>query len=316
MDWKHKRQSKIVKATLGAAVLGTLLGGYGSVWAADNIIVDGTQDGSQNPAVVADKTARVVGTGNTVNEGSEEVKIVGDGNTVTNSDRELIFGDDNSIIDRDIADTNGEVRANNVSDIIVGKGNTIQGHATWGERDVSATIIGNNNTGMGVVSGVVIGDNQEISGTSEAVIIGALSAEQREQGEVNAAGYNVVIGYGTVNNNGRSVVIGHRAAAGGIDQTVVGNGATFERDAGRFGSIYGVHNHVYLSDDTPKHNPDNPRGPEGQPIDGNGTHIIGAFNNAKAVNLALIYGSGNSVSHAEGYKAITNEDMDGGIKMI
>lgn len=313
MDWKHKRQSKIVKATLGAAVLGTLLGGYGTVWAADNIVVDGTQDGSKN-AVEADKSARVVGTENTVNKGSEEVKIVGDGNTVTNSDRELIFGDDNSIIDRDIADTNGAVRANNVSDIIVGKGNTIQGHATWGERDASATIIGNNNTGMGVVSGVVIGDNQEISGTSEAVIIGALSAEQRKQGEVNAAGYNVVIGYGTVNNNGRSVVIGHRATAGGTDQTVVGNGATFERDAGRFGSIYGVHNHVYLSDDTPKHDPDNPRGPEGQPIDGNGTHIIGAFNNAKAVNLALIYGSGNSVSHAEGYKAITNEDMDGGIK--
>lgn len=316
MDWKHKRQSKIVKATLGAAVLGTLLGGYGSVWAADNIIVDGTQDGSKN-TVEADKSARVVGTENTVNGGSEEVKIVGDRNTVTNSDRELIFGDDNSIIGRDVADTNGEVRANNVSDIIVGKGNTIQGHATWGKRDASATIIGNNNTVVGGSSGIIIGDNQKTHvAFTESIFIGGNTSNAVDQLNNNNYGNNsTVIGFETLTKGvGHSVVIGNRSTVGANHTTLVGLRSNIDTQSAMLSSVYGAYNRIENAeiDKTGFENWPDERLDNG--YDSAITSISGVYNNIKAASGTLILGSGNTVTNSDvkykDNKVLTNSMLD------
>lgn len=319
MDWKHKRQSKIVKATLGAAVLGTLLGGYGSVWAADNIIVDGTQDGSQNPAVVADKTARVVGTGNTIDDKSEEVKIVGDRNTITNSDRELIFGDDNSIIDRDIADTNGEVRANNISDIIVGKGNIIDGHDTWGGRYGSATIIGNNNEVVKGSYGIIIGDNQKIHDNfKDSIFIGGNTSNliDDKSNRNNSGSNSTVIGFETLTKGaGHSIAIGNRSTLGSHHTTLVGLRSNIDTQSAMLSSVYGAYNRIENAEidktgfeDFPDDMLDDILADLDNEYDSAITSISGVYNNIKAASGTLILGAGNTVTNSD-VKYKINEDL-------
>lgn len=298
MEWKHKRQSKILKATLGAAVLGALLGGYGSVWAAENIVVDGTQDGSKN-TVTADKTARVVGTGNTIDDKSEEVKIVGDRNKVTNSDRELIFGDDNSIIGRDVADTNKEVRANNISDIIVGKGNTIQGHTTWGDRHGATTIIGNNNEVIAGSYGIIIGDNQKINDKfKDAIFIGGNTSNtiDKELKRNNNGSNSTVIGFETLTQGaGHSIAIGNRSTLGSHHTTLVGLRSTIDTQSAMLSSVYGAYNRI-----------ENAKIDRGS--DSAITSISGVYNNLKAASGTLILGSGNTVTNSD-VKYKINKDL-------
>ncbi|SUP44181.1 YadA-like family protein [Veillonella criceti] len=291
MEWKHKRQSKIVKATLGAAVFGVLLGGYSSVWAADNIIVDGTQDGSKN-TVTVDKTARVVGTGNTIDDKSEEVKIVGDRNKVTNSDRQLVFGDDNEIINREMGIVDNSVRTT-ISDVVIGKGNKITDNEIYRKPYKAVTIIGNNNELKKAANTIVIGDNQTFgtSAPDSSIIIGSLTPEDVENGVINWAAANIAIGHGALNRAEESIAVGNRARTGYSNQLIMGNSSSFDEKTGTFGSIYGHMNRVENSEKINTFTS----------AKGASIQVTGSYNAVKDSTTSLVYGSGNKITNSQGY---------------
>lgn len=259
-------------------------------------------------ASTAAKDSLVIGTGSLIANNSLSSKVIGNGNNIENSMRQLVFGDDNTITNRDKA-TSRPARKDTMMDITIGKGNNLSGNYTWWDGSESVTVIGNRNKGEDIVSGVVIGNDQTIDGVSESVIIGSLTPNQIKNNQKNGAGYNVTIGYGTISSLGRATAIGHRTIAGGFDQTVVGNGSTFDPNSGWFGSMYGIHNKVSLNDNTYVE-PEQEANPLARPIDGAATHVVGGFNYAKSVNSAIIYGSGNKITNSAGYENKASIEVD------
>ena len=290
---------RVSKNALAAALTAFLL--TSSVaGAVDNVIVgnteapnavtdttDSTVVGIENK-VSKEKDDVIVGKKNTI-EDSEDVRVVGKGNTVTNSDRQNVFGDNNSITNRDAGAVSGYhgITRNGTSDLVIGRGNKIEGNDTYMKGYESLTVIGNNNETVNPTSGIVIGDNQTFGTIKESVIIGSMTPEEKASGKREQGGGSVVVGYNAQSGRGLNVAVGHSALALGHEGTVTGHNSVIEANQGSFpniwSSIYGVNNKITSNGNT---------------SNGIAGNIIGAWNKLDNADNSMIFGSGNILSHA------------------
>lgn len=268
--------------------------------AVDNVIVgnteapnavtdttDSTVVGIENK-VSKEKDDVIVGKKNTI-EDSEDVRVVGKGNTVTNSDRQNVFGDNNSITNRDagtVSRYHGITR-NGTSDLVIGRGNKIEGNDTYMKGYESLTVIGNNNETVTPTSGIVIGDNQTFHTIKESVIIGSMTPEEKASGKREQGDGSVVVGYNAQSGVGLNVAVGHSALALGYEGTVTGHNSVIEGNDNSFSnvwsSIYGVNNKITS---------------DGNTSNGLAGSIIGTWNKLDNADNSMIFGSGNILSHA------------------
>ena len=268
--------------------------------AVDNVIVgnteapnavtdttDSTVVGIENK-VSKEKDDVIVGKKNTI-EDSEDVRVVGKGNTVTNSDRQNVIGDNNSITNRDAGTVSGYhgITRNGTSDLVIGRGNKIEGNDTYMTGHESLTVIGNNNETVNPTSGIVIGDNQTFGTIKESVIIGSMTPEEKASGKREQGGGSVVVGYNAQSGRGLNVAVGHSALALGHEGTVTGHNSVIEANQGSFpniwSSIYGVNNKITSNGNT---------------SNGIAGSIIGTWNKLDNADNSMIFGSGNILSHA------------------
>ncbi|WP_337403338.1 ESPR-type extended signal peptide-containing protein [Dialister invisus] len=290
---------RVSKNALAAALTAFLL--TSSVaGAVDNVIVGNTEapnavtDTTDSTVVGIDnevskeKDDVIVGKKNTIKD-SEDVRVVGKGNTVTNSDRQNVFGDNNSITNRDAGTVSGYhgITRNGTSDLVIGKGNKIEGNDTYMTGHESLTVIGNNNETVNPTSGIVIGDNQTFGTIKESVIIGSMTPEEKASGKREQGGGSVVVGYNAQSGRGLNVAVGHSALALGHEGTVTGHNSVIEGNDNSFSnvwsSIYGVNNKITSNGNT---------------SNGIAGNIIGAWNKLDNADNSMIFGSGNILSHA------------------
>ena len=290
---------RVSKNALAAALTAFLL--TSSVaGAVDNVIVGNTEapnavtDTTDSTVVGIDnevskeKDDVIVGKKNTIKD-SEDVRVVGKGNTVTNSDRQNVFGDNNSITNRDAGTVSGYhgITRNGTSDLVIGRGNKIEGNDTYMKGYESLTVIGNNNETVNPTSGIVIGDNQTFGTIKESVIIGSMTPEEKASGKREQGGGSVVVGYNAQSGRGLNVAVGHSALALGHEGTVTGHNSVIEANQGSFpniwSSIYGVNNKITSNGNT---------------SNGIAGNIIGAWNKLDNADNSMIFGSGNILSHA------------------
>ena len=296
---KKSGRVRVSKNALAAALTAFLL--TSSVaGAVDNVIVgnteapnavtdttDSTVVGIENK-VSKEKDDVIVGKKNTI-EDSEDVRVVGKGNTVTNSDRQNVIGDNNSITNRDAGTVSGYhgITRNGTSDLVIGRGNKIEGNDTYMKGYESLTVIGNNNETVNPTSGIVIGDNQTFGTIKESVIIGSMTPEEKASGKREQGGGSVVVGYNAQSGRGLNVAVGHSALALGHEGTVTGHNSVIEANQGSFpniwSSIYGVNNKITSNGNT---------------SNGIAGNIIGAWNKLDNADNSMIFGSGNILSHA------------------
>lgn len=260
---------KVVKASLAAAVcLGLLVGGY-----------------TANAAIVGSQVF-VTGDGNTVSKSTSAI-VNGSQNTVTNSSGQTVIGDQNSVTDRNAGANSGkqDERYQNVSDLVIGKGNKISGNDTYMKGYESLTVIGNNNTAVNPSASILIGDNRHLSAAKESVTIGSMKPEERDVEDLEVAGGTVSVGYGAVANGGMGIAIGHNTKSAGMATTVVGSNSLIKSDAGGFSpmwsSIYGSFNAMTEDDNGSFAN-----------------SIVGTLNKVDRSTNTLALGSGNKVDHA------------------
>ncbi|WP_418470130.1 beta strand repeat-containing protein, partial [Dialister invisus] len=290
---------RVSKNALAAALTAFLL--TSSVaGAVDNVIVgnteapnavtdttDSTVVGIENK-VSKEKDDVIVGKKNTI-EDSEDVRVVGKGNTVTNSDRQNVIGDNNSITNRDAGTVSGYhgITRNGTSDLVIGRGNKIDGNDTYMKGYESLTVIGNNNETVTPTSGIVIGDNQTFHTIKESVIIGSMTPEEKASGKREQGGGSVVVGYNAQSGVGLNVAVGHSALALGYEGTVTGHNSVIEGNDKSFSnvwsSIYGVNNKITS---------------DGNTSNGLAGSIIGTWNKLDNADNSMIFGSGNILSHA------------------
>ena len=290
---------RVSKNALAAALTAFLL--TSSVaGAVDNVIVgnteapnavtdttDSTVVGIENK-VSKEKDDVIVGKKNTI-EDSEDVRVVGKGNTVTNSDRQNVFGDNNSITNRDAGTVSGYhgITRNGTSDLVIGRGNKIEGNDTYMKGYESLTVIGNNNETVTPTSGIVIGDNQTFHTIKESVIIGSMTPEEKASGKREQGDGSVVVGYNAQSGVGLNVAVGHSALALGYEGTVTGHNSVIEGNDNSFSnvwsSIYGVNNKITS---------------DGNTSNGLAGSIIGTWNKLDNADNSMIFGSGNILSHA------------------
>ena len=298
-DSEKKWGVRVSKNALAAALTAFLL--TSSVaGAVDNVIVGNTEapnavtDTTDSTVVGIDnevskeKDDVIVGKKNTIKD-SEDVRVVGKGNTVTNSDRQNVFGDNNSITNRDAGTVSGYhgITRNGTSDLVIGRGNKIEGNDTYMKGYESLTVIGNNNETVTPTSGIVIGDNQTFHTIKESVIIGSMTPEEKASGKREQGGGSVVVGYNAQSGRGLNVAVGHSALALGHEGTVTGHNSVIEANQGSFpniwSSIYGVNNKITSNGNT---------------SNGVAGSIIGAWNKLDNADNSMIFGSGNILSHA------------------
>ena len=222
-------------------------------------------------------------------EDSEDVRVVGKGNTVKKSDRQNVFGDNNSITERDRGTVSGYhgITRNGTSDLVIGRGNKIEGNDTYMKGYESLTVIGNNNETVNPSSGIVIGDNQTFHTIKESVIIGSMTPEEKASGKREQGGGSVVVGYNAQSGSGLNVAVGHSALALGYEGTVTGHNSVIEDNDNSFSnvwsSIYGVNNKITS---------------DGNTSNGLAGSIIGTWNKLDNADNSMIFGSGNILSHA------------------
>ena len=290
---------RVSKNALAAALTAFLL--TSSVaGAVDNVIVGNTEapnavtDTTDSTVVGIDnevskeKDDVIVGKKNTIKD-SEDVRVVGKGNTVTNSDRQNVFGDNNSITNRDAGTVSGYhgITRNGTSDLVIGRGNKIEGNDTYMKGYESLTVIGNNNETVTPTSGIVIGDNQTFHTIKESVIIGSMTPEEKASGKREQGDGSVVVGYNAQSGVGLNVAVGHSALALGYEGTVTGHNSVIEGNDNSFSnvwsSIYGVNNKITS---------------DGNTSNGLAGSIIGTWNKLDNADNSMIFGSGNILSHA------------------
>ena len=290
---------RVFKNALAAALTAFLL--TSSVaGAVDNVIVGNTEapnavtDTTDSTVVGIDnevskeKDDVIVGKKNTIKD-SEDVRVVGKGNTVTNSDRQNVFGDNNSITNRDAGTVSGYhgITRNGTSDLVIGRGNKIEGNDTYMKGYESLTVIGNNNETVTPTSGIVIGDNQTFHTIKESVIIGSMTPEEKASGKREQGDGSVVVGYNAQSGVGLNVAVGHSALALGYEGTVTGHNSVIEGNDNSFSnvwsSIYGVNNKITS---------------DGNTSNGLAGSIIGTWNKLDNADNSMIFGSGNILSHA------------------
>lgn len=232
---------------------------------------------------------------NTVTK-AEHVSVIGSENTVENSKSQTVIGDSNKITDRNAGTVSGhqEERTKNVSDLVIGKGNKIEGNSTYMKGYESLTVIGNNNEMVNPGAGIVIGDNQKVGAIKESVVIGSMTPEEKADSDIQQKHASVVVGYhaqsGTRDGGGMNVALGHGAKAYGWQETVTGIKSIVEAgDSGLDGylaSVYGGLNTV-ASNKTDQ-------------SDGMANTVVGTLNKTEGANGALVFGAGNSVTHSFG----------------
>lgn len=244
----------------------------------------------------------VTGDGNTVSKSTSAI-INGSQNTVTNSSGQTVIGDKNSVTDRNAGANSGkqDERYQNVSDLVIGKGNKISGNDTYMKGYESLTVIGNNNEMENPGAGIVIGDNQNAGAIRESVVIGSMTPEEKADSDIVQKHDSVVVGYhaqsGTRDDGGMNVALGHGAKAYGWQETVTGIKSIVEAgDSGYDGylaSVYGGLNTVASN--------------KANQNDGMANTVVGTLNKTEGANGALVFGAGNSVTHSFG-TAPTDED--------
>ncbi len=227
----------------------------------------------------------VTGDGNTVSKSTSAI-VNGSQNTVTNSSGQTVIGDKNSVTDRNVGTVSGkhDVRPENVSDLVIGKGNKISGNDTYMKGYESLTVIGNNNTAVNPSASILIGDNRHLSAASESVTIGSMKPEERDVRDLEVANGTVSVGYGAVANGGMGIAIGHNTKSAGMATTVVGSNSLIKSAGGfspAWSSIYGSFNAMTEDDNGSFAN-----------------SIVGTLNKVDRSTNTLALGSGNKVDHA------------------
>lgn len=272
-------------------------GGNAADWAKSSAII-GTGNTLTGAKSNVSSGNFIAGQGNTVTTKSSEKntdlktidnKVIGSENTITSSSGQTVIGDKNSVTDRNVGTVSGkhDVRPENVSDLVIGKGNKISGNDTYMKGYESLTVIGNNNTAVNPSASILIGDNRHLSVTSESVTIGSMKPEERDVEDLEVANGTVSVGYGAVAHGGMDIAIGHNTKSTGMANTVVGSNSLIKSDAGGFSplwsSIYGSFNAMTDMDDD------------------NGSFansIVGTLNKVDRSTNTLALGSGNKVDHA------------------
>lgn len=270
-------------------------GGNAADWAKSSAII-GTGNTLTGAKSNVSSGNFIAGQGNTVTTKSSETntdlktidnKVIGSENTITSSSGQTVIGDKNSVTDRNVGTVSGkhDVRPENVSDLVIGKGNKIEGNDTYMKGYESLTVIGNNNTAVNPSASILIGDNRHLSVTSESVTIGSMKPEERDVEDLEVANGTVSVGYGAVAHGGMDIAIGHNTKSTGMANTVVGSNSLIKSDAGGFSpmwsSVYGSFN--AMTDDD------------------NGSFansIVGTLNKVDRSTNTLALGSGNKVDHA------------------
>ena len=227
---------------------------------------------------------------------TEHLSVIGSDNTVENSKSQTVIGDSNKIIDRNAGTVSEkqEERTKNVSDLVIGKGNKIEGNSTYMKGYESLTVIGNNNEMVNPGAGIVIGDNQKVGAIKESVVIGSMTPEEKADSDIQQKHASVVVGYhaqsGTRDGGGMNVALGHGAKAYGWQETVTGIKSIVEAgDSGFDGylaSVYGGLNTVASN--------------KADQNDGMANTVVGTLNKTEGANGALVFGAGNSVTHSFG----------------
>lgn len=272
-------------------------GGNAADWAKSSAII-GTGNTLTGAKSNVSSGNFIAGQGNTVTTKSSEKntdlktidnKVIGSENTITSSSGQTVIGDKNSVTDRNVGTVSGkhDVRPENVSDLVIGKGNKISGNDTYMKGYESLTVIGNNNTAVNPSASILIGDNRHLSVTSESVTIGSMKPEERDVEDLEVANGTVSVGYGAVAHGGMDIAIGHNTKSTGMANTVVGSNSLIKSDAGGFSplwsSVYGSFN--AMTDD------DNDNGSFAN-------SIVGTLNKVDRSTNTVALGSGNKVDHA------------------
>lgn len=270
-------------------------GGNAADWAKSSAII-GTGNTLTGAKSNVSSGNFIAGQGNTVTTKSSETntdlktidnKVIGSENTITSSSGQTVIGDKNSVTDRNVGTVSGkhDVRPENVSDLVIGKGNKISGNDTYMKGYESLTVIGNNNTAVNPSASILIGDNRHLSAAKESVTIGSMKPEERDVEDLEVAGGTVSVGYGAVANGGMGIAIGHNTKSAGMATTVVGSNSLIKSDAGGFSpmwsSIYGSFNAMTEDDNGSFAN-----------------SIVGTLNKVDRSTNTLALGSGNKVDHA------------------
>lgn len=270
-------------------------GGNAADWAKSSAII-GTGNTLTGAKSNVSSGNFIAGQGNTVTTKSSETntdlktidnKVIGSENTITSSSGQTVIGDKNSVTDRNAGANSGkqDERYQNVSDLVIGKGNKISGNDTYMKGYESLTVIGNNNTAVNPSASILIGDNRHLSAAKESVTIGSMKPEERDVEDLEVAGGTVSVGYGAVANGGMGIAIGHNTKSAGMATTVVGSNSLIKSDAGGFSpmwsSIYGSFNAMTEDDNGSFAN-----------------SIVGTLNKVDRSTNTLALGSGNKVDHA------------------
>lgn len=270
-------------------------GGNAADWAKSSAII-GTGNTLTGAKSNVSSGNFIAGQGNTVTTKSSENntdlktidnKVIGSENTITSSSGQTVIGDKNSVTDRNAGANSGkqDERYQNVSDLVIGKGNKISGNDTYMKGYESLTVIGNNNTAVNPSASILIGDNRHLSAAKESVTIGSMKPEERDVEDLEVAGGTVSVGYGAVANGGMGIAIGHNTKSAGMATTVVGSNSLIKSDAGGFSpmwsSIYGSFNAMTEDDNGSFAN-----------------SIVGTLNKVDRSTNTLALGSGNKVDHA------------------
>lgn len=280
-------------------------GGNAADWAKSSAII-GTGNTLTGAKSNVSSGNFIAGQGNTVTTKSSETntdlktidnKVIGSENTITSSSGQTVIGDKNSVTDRNVGTVSGkhDVRPENVSDLVIGKGNKIEGNDTYMKGYESLTVIGNNNEMVNPGAGIVIGDNQKVGASKESVVIGSMTPEEKADSDIVQKHASVVVGYhaqsGTRYGGGMNVALGHGAKAYGWQETVTGIKSIVEAgDSGFDGylaSVYGGLNTVASSNTEDQY-------------DGMANTVVGTLNKTEGANGALVFGAGNSVTHSFG----------------
>ena len=280
-------------------------GGNAADWAKSSAII-GTGNTLTGAKSNVSSGNFIAGQGNTVTTKSSETntdlktidnKVIGSENTITSSSGQTVIGDKNSVTDRNVGTVSGkhDVRPENVSDLVIGKGNKISGNDTYMKGYESLTVIGNNNEMENPGAGIVIGDNQNAGAIRESVVIGSMTPEEKADSDIVQKHASVVVGYhaqsGTRYDGGMNVALGHGAKAYGWQETVTGIKSIVEAgDSGFDGylaSVYGGLNTVASSNTEDQY-------------DGMANTVVGTLNKTEGANGALVFGAGNSVTHSFG----------------
>lgn len=269
-------------------------GGNAADWAKSSAII-GTGNTLTGAKSNVSSGNFIAGQGNTVTTKSSETntdlktidnKVIGSENTITSSSGQTVIGDKNSVTDRNAGANSGkqDERYQNVSDLVIGKGNKISGNDTYMKGYESLTVIGNNNTAVNPSASILIGDNRHLSAAGESVTIGSMKPEERDVRDLEVANGTVSVGYGAVANGGMGIAIGHNTKSAGMATTVVGSNSLIKSAGGfspAWSSIYGSFNAMTEDDNGSFAN-----------------SIVGTLNKVDRSTNTLALGSGNKVDHA------------------